>query len=122
MERDQNPTMSYEAFLALGRHLAQLELAVCEVFGMPMSKYSAQDAAISEARESYQRISTSFSRKLVVDHMKLRLHDDVLDFMITPDKMDWEDFSELVEEVIDTIWRHIDTIKHDTTETLLASL
>jgi len=112
----------YERFLEFGRHLAQLQAAVYDAFGMPIPSASLQDASISDAWDSYLELPASYSEDKVISDIHLHLHDKVLDFVSPPAEMDWEDFSELVWAVIEYMWQRLESRPSDRMELVLSSV
>ena len=108
MEKQRNREISYDDFLLLIRHAAQLEILVRRIFNLSVSKYLTQDASINDERGSYLRMPSGVTRVELIERTKQRLYDDVLGSVEVPAQMDWEDFSELVTEVVETVWQHIE--------------
>jgi len=121
MERGKGVDAGYEGFLEFGRHLARLQAAVYETFGMHTSG-RIRMTGIDDAWDSYVQLPDDYSAARTLSRHKLYLHDKVLDFVPAPDEMDWQDFSELVHTVIDLLWERIESDADGTYELLLSAV
>lgn len=120
MERDTNEYVSYGDFTRIIRDAAQVDATVCHIFNLPIRrivKGDFQDYMNGNLGGSYVRLRSRFSIDEFVERSRSDLLDYVLDTVEVPSdaeaNMDWEDFNELVETVINAIWEQVRSINRD---------